>query len=89
MLPGVVRSSAEPFADPSAIPTWYVCKMVRRHVTVCLTGDGGDELFAGYARYQTIQREWKRMWRAVGPRGRQPWGADRPGVPSGLKRRQS
>lgn len=51
MLPRVVRAFGEPFADPTALPTFRLSELTRRHVTVALTGDGGDEAFAGYDRY--------------------------------------
>ncbi|MCH7555506.1 MAG: asparagine synthase (glutamine-hydrolyzing), partial [Proteobacteria bacterium] len=51
ILPKLVWHYGEPFADASAVPTWYVSEITRRHVTVALNGDGGDEAFLGYPRY--------------------------------------
>jgi asparagine synthase (glutamine-hydrolysing) len=51
MLPKIVRHHGEPFADATSIPTFYLSEMTRRHVTVALNGDGGDEIFGGYTRY--------------------------------------
>ena len=51
VLPTLVRHYGEPFADSSAVPSYYVAQMTRQHVTVALNGDGGDECFAGYERY--------------------------------------
>ena len=53
-LPALADQFDEPFADSSALPTWHVARETRKHVTVALTGDAGDELFAGYDRYRAV-----------------------------------
>lgn len=72
----LVRYFDEPFADSSAIPSYVVAKLAREQVKVVLTGDGGDELFAGYVRYDTTswQSGWSRLPRAVRHGVMQPLG---------------
>lgn len=51
VMEDVVAATDMPFADPSALAAWHLCRLTRQHVTVALNGDGGDEMFAGYQRY--------------------------------------
>lgn len=55
ILPQLIWHYDEPFGDSSAIPTMYLSRMTRQHVTVALTGDAGDELFCGYERYKAVR----------------------------------
>lgn len=61
VIPQLSHMFSEPFADSSQIPTYLVSKMTREHVTVSLSGDGGDELFCGYNSYESILGLWNRM----------------------------
>ena len=88
VLPKLVWHYDEPFADSSAVPTWYLARLTREHVKVALTGDGGDELFAGYERYDAVRLSaWfdrlpasaksvvaNRLWQNIGGgRGQKSW----------------
>lgn len=85
ILPSLVRHYGEPYGDPSAIPTWYLSQVTANHVKVALSGDGGDEMFAGYKRFDSTrlveiyQQVPKRIRRSIMERAAEaipnmPWG---------------
>ncbi len=67
VIEGIIGETGEPYGDPSIIPSWYVSKMTKERVSVALTGDGGDELFAGYDRYRALQLHKRYCFPALSP----------------------
>jgi asparagine synthase (glutamine-hydrolysing) len=68
-LPEIVAAMDDPAADYAIIPTWFLARRARQDVKVVLSGEGGDEIFAGYPRYASAMRPWWRGGRAMWARG--------------------
>jgi asparagine synthase (glutamine-hydrolysing) len=68
-LPRIVAAMDDPAADFAIIPTWFLARRARREVKVVLSGEGGDEMLAGYGRYRNAMRPWWRGGRAMRARG--------------------
>ena len=89
VLPRLAHQLDEPFADSSSIPTYYVSKITRDQVTVALSGDGGDENFAGYRRYARAEAFHRRMDRGLGRLARPLLGLAGRMLPHGARGRGS
>ena len=81
LIPHMLDHFGEPFADSSAIPTYHLSRVTREDVTVALSGDGGDEVFGGYRRYQA--RRWAEAFNGMPGRRLCEWGAERIAEPAG------
>jgi asparagine synthase (glutamine-hydrolysing) len=86
VVPNLARIFDEPFSDSSQIPTWLVSHVARQQVTVALSGDGGDELFAGYPHQHRGVRLWEQMGRIPAPLRRLVAGGLRIASPQGWNR---
>jgi asparagine synthase (glutamine-hydrolysing) len=87
VMPQLTWQFDEPFADSSALPTFYVAKITREHVTVALSGDGGDENFAGYRRYAEALARHARLDQGAGRTGRSALRLAAGLVPAGIRGR--
>jgi asparagine synthase (glutamine-hydrolysing) len=76
LLPTLVRHYGQPFADSSSIPTYYVSRMASRHVKMVLSGDGGDESFAGYNSYEYVTGRLQGASDRGSARGKRDWFRD-------------
>jgi asparagine synthase (glutamine-hydrolysing) len=86
LLPTLARQYDEPIGDSSMLPTYLVSRLIRRHATVALGGDGGDELFGGYFHYDWLERH-ERLRRALPEPFRRAVGAGAAFVPVGVRGR--
>lgn len=80
LLPTLVRHYGQPFADSSAIPTFHVSRMARKHVKMVLSGDGGDENFAGYNSYEYVVSRMKDAATPTSVRGKRTWFRELAGI---------